>query len=338
MASNCPDRLAPCRYFPLSYAQVDSRWKFMIPDRPLPPVIDAGTPSTQDSPGRPPSDAWCYSSGKDLSMGAQGRQRGEMEVRTAISKWCQRRDTFTRATLLAIASCTWNLPSPPRPKARARTAETAASFCKASTRLKFWTPYQSKTYADGQAAAIYGQYPPLVNASRPPGQWQTYDNRLSWTRFAKDGKLLRPPAKTFFHDGVLVQDNVELSGRRLTANGRPMNLNQKKLPLALQDHNHPVRYPQHLDPGTEDRRVMWPFFPARNVQDHSNGAKPALLAAHTKFVASGRIIRRDRPRGIYDHRRTSLEKLRDLPPEKQKEVLDFVDFLKEKNGTKKAPS
>jgi len=67
-------------------------------------------------------------------------------------------------------------------------------------------------------------------------------HRLSWTAFAKDGKLLRPARETVFHDGVLVQDNVELSGP--TAHGKrpPYEPQPEKLPLALQDHNHPVRY------------------------------------------------------------------------------------------------
>ncbi len=72
--------------------------------------------------------------------------------------------------------------------------------------------YHSKTYADGQARRVYGQFPPQVNASRPPGQWQTYDIIFHGPRFDKDGKVLHPARVTVLHNGVLVQDNVELSG------------------------------------------------------------------------------------------------------------------------------
>jgi len=100
--------------------------------------------------------------------------------------------------------------------------------------------YKSRTYADGQAGAVYGQYPPLVNASRPPGQWQSYDMVFHGPRFGADGKLTRRARITVFQNGVLVQDNVEILGP--TSSDEPYKAQPEKLPLALQDHNHPVRF------------------------------------------------------------------------------------------------
>ena len=71
--------------------------------------------------------------------------------------------------------------------------------------------YDAATYADGQAAAIYGQFPPLVNASRPPGEWQTYDILFTAPRF-KEGKLAKPGYMTVFHNGVLIQNHTEIEG------------------------------------------------------------------------------------------------------------------------------
>src|SRR6266478_3493662 len=102
--------------------------------------------------------------------------------------------------------------------------------------------YESKTYADGQAAAIYGQFPPQVNASRPPGQWQVYDIIFHGPRSDASGKLLRPAHITAFHNGVLVQDNVDLTGPTGHKQRPPYTAGPDKLPLALQDHSHPVRY------------------------------------------------------------------------------------------------
>ena len=102
--------------------------------------------------------------------------------------------------------------------------------------------YQSKTYADGQAAAVYGQYPPLVNASRPPGQWQTYDIIFHGPRFDGSGTLTGPARVTVIHNGVLVQDNVEIAGPTAHGDRPKYQATPEKLPLALQDHNHPVRY------------------------------------------------------------------------------------------------
>ncbi len=102
--------------------------------------------------------------------------------------------------------------------------------------------YHSKTYADGQASAVYGQFPPLVNASRPPGQWQTYDVIFHGPRFDQDGKVLRPARMTVLHNGVLVQDNVELSGPTGHHQRPPYKPTPDKLPLGLQDHGNPVRF------------------------------------------------------------------------------------------------
>jgi hypothetical protein len=102
--------------------------------------------------------------------------------------------------------------------------------------------YQNVTYADGQAAAIYGQYPPLVNASRPPGQWQTYDIIFHRPRFGEGGKLLRPARVTVLHNSVLVQDDVALTGPTAHQKRPPYTPHPDRMPLLLQDHGAPVRY------------------------------------------------------------------------------------------------
>jgi hypothetical protein len=78
--------------------------------------------------------------------------------------------------------------------------------------------------------------------SRPPGQWQTYDIVFHAPRFDKDGKLLRPARATVLHSGVLVQDDQELTGPTTHKARPPYKAHADKLPLALQDHHHPVRF------------------------------------------------------------------------------------------------
>jgi hypothetical protein len=102
--------------------------------------------------------------------------------------------------------------------------------------------YHSETYADGQAGAVYGQYPPLVNACRPPGQWQAYDIIFHGPRFDANGQLLRKARITVLQNGVLIQDNVEPTGPTTHKARPPYKLVPEKLPLSLQDHSHPVRY------------------------------------------------------------------------------------------------
>jgi Domain of Unknown Function (DUF1080) len=102
--------------------------------------------------------------------------------------------------------------------------------------------YHNTTYPDGQAAAIYGQYPPLVNASRPPGEWQTYDIVFVRPRFDANGKLVSPARITVFHNGLIVQNDVTLTGPTAHQQRPPYATHADALPISLQDHGHPVRY------------------------------------------------------------------------------------------------
>jgi hypothetical protein len=101
--------------------------------------------------------------------------------------------------------------------------------------------YNNLTYADGQAAAIYGQYPPLVNASRKPGEWQTYDIVFEAPKF-EGGKLMKPAYATVFHNGVLVHHRQAIVGRmahRVVGTYEPHDPEE---PLALQQHDTATRF------------------------------------------------------------------------------------------------
>jgi hypothetical protein len=102
--------------------------------------------------------------------------------------------------------------------------------------------YNNVTYPDGQAGAVFGQYPPLVNASRPPGEWQTYDIVFHTARFDSAGKLIRPARATVFHNNVLVQDDVELTGPTAFQRRPVYAAHPPELPILLQDHSFPVRF------------------------------------------------------------------------------------------------
>jgi hypothetical protein len=98
--------------------------------------------------------------------------------------------------------------------------------------------YKNKTYVNGQAAAIYKQTPPLANAMRPPGEWQTYD--IVWTAptFGADGTLKSPAYVTVFHNGVLVQNHTQLAGETLYI-GKPVYKPYAEAPIKLQAHGDP---------------------------------------------------------------------------------------------------
>ena len=228
---------------PICRAQVDPKWQIHDRDRPTPTAISPGTSSTQDSPGRAPSDAIVLFDGKDLSLWAQKDgsaakwkvENGYFEVVPKTGE-LHSKDAFGDCQLHV------EFAEPNPPKGEDQDRGNSGVFLMGLYEIQVLDSYQSKTYADGQAAAVYGQYPPLVNASRPPGQWQTYDIIWHGPRFDADGKLTRPAHVTVFHNGVLTQDNVELTGPTAHHARPPYKPTPEKLPLALQDHNHPVRY------------------------------------------------------------------------------------------------
>lgn len=107
--------------------------------------------------------------------------------------------------------------------------------------LQVLDSYQNRTYSNGQAGSIYKQTPPLVNASRGPGQWQVYDVVFTAPQFNDDGTLKSKGRITVFHNGVLIQNNTEIQGTTEYI-GKPRIEPHGNASLMLQDHNNPVSY------------------------------------------------------------------------------------------------
>ncbi len=101
--------------------------------------------------------------------------------------------------------------------------------------------YNNRTYSNGQAASIYKQYMPLVNACKPPGEWQTYDIIYMQPQFNKDGVKVKSGTLTVIQNGILVQNNIEIKGTTPYI-GLPKNPAHGDGPLLLQDHGNPVSY------------------------------------------------------------------------------------------------
>ena len=234
--------IAGCQQSPVSPEDLQSekQWKIHDPERPLPPVVDPG-PAGDPVPA--PSDAIVLFDGSDLSQWSDGKgqparwkiENGYMEV---VKK------TGSIRTVQGFGDCQlhieWSAPLPAAGEGQGRG--NSGVFLMDKYEVQVLDCYNNKTYADGMTAAVYGQYPPLVNACRPPGEWQTYDVVFSRPRFADDGSLIRPARMTVFHNSILVQDNVELTGPAAHKMRPPYKRHADKLPLSLQDHGNPVRY------------------------------------------------------------------------------------------------
>jgi hypothetical protein len=102
--------------------------------------------------------------------------------------------------------------------------------------------YENRTYSNGQAGSIYKQHIPLVNASRAPGVWQTYDVVFTAPRFDPEGTLVTPAYMTVFHNGVLIQNHVELQGPTVYIGLPEYETHRDREPILLQDHSNLVSF------------------------------------------------------------------------------------------------
>ena len=219
-----------------------SQWPQHSRTRPAPPVV---TPGPYLGPAAPPSDAIVLFDGKsladwraaDTTKGAAKwkLENGEMVVAPGTGDIASRR-AFGDVQL----HVEWSAPNPPKGEDQDRG--NSGVFLMSTYEIQVLDSYHAATYPDGQAAAVYGQYPPLVNAMRPPGEWQVYDIVFHRPHFDAAGKVTAPARVTVFHNGILVQDDVTILGPTTNGHRSAYSAHPDKLPIELQDHGHLVRF------------------------------------------------------------------------------------------------
>ena len=134
----------------------------------------------------------------------------------------------------------WRTPNPPN-LSHPGNIGNSGLYIMGSYELQIYDSYTAKIYADGSAAAIYGQTPPLVNVCRKPGEWQTYD--IAFTAPVFDHNTLVSPARiTVFHNGFLVQNNTKINGPTGHKKANSYTPHAPKSPLVFQGHNSPVEF------------------------------------------------------------------------------------------------
>jgi hypothetical protein len=129
-----------------------------------------------------------------------------------------------------------------KPTGQGQGASNSGVFLMERYELQVLDSYRNTTYVNGQAGSVYKQYPPLVNASRPPGEWQSYDVLFLAPRFGADGQLLAPARMTVLHNGVLVQHDAALRGATVYQGQPKYEAHAAQLPLRLQDHGDAVAF------------------------------------------------------------------------------------------------
>ena len=204
--------------------------------KPAPAVVDPGRP------GRPPSDAVVLFDGTDLSAW-RGRD-GAAPWKVADGVLTVRPGAGNLTTKQAFGDVQlhveWRAPAEIVGESQGRG--NSGVFLMGLYEVQVLDSWQNPTYVNGQAASVYKQHVPLVNASRAPGEWQTYDIIFTAPRFTDEGALERPAAMTVLHNGVLVQNHVTLAGPTVFRGAPRYEAHADRLPLMLQDHRNEVSY------------------------------------------------------------------------------------------------
>ena len=206
---------------------------------PVPPKVDPGKTNAD-----PPSDAIVLFDGKDLNMWQSVNDKsfpkwnlsdGTMVVQKGAGN-IQTKQSFGDIQL----HIEWRAPQEIVGEGQGRG--NSGIFLMGLYELQVLDSYESKTYTNGQAASIYKQSVPLVNATKSPTEWQTYDVIFKAPRFNKDGIVIDPATITVLHNGVLVQNHFTLRGPTEYIGIPKYKAHAEKLPLILQDHGNPVSY------------------------------------------------------------------------------------------------
>ena len=225
----------------ISAEQTQDSWVVHDMSRPRPPVVTPG-----EQPGQPPSNAIVLFDGKDLSQWVSEEDGGPARWKVENGYMEVNKETADIRTKKSFGSCHLHIEwaTPARVRGSGQGRGNSGVFLMSTYELQILDSYNNKTYADGQAAALYGREPPSVNACRPPGQWQSFDIIFHRPIF-KDGKVRRRATFTVLHNGVLVHDHYELTGGTWWRGPHAISEYEEhpdKLPLMLQNHDNPLRF------------------------------------------------------------------------------------------------
>jgi hypothetical protein len=201
-------------------------------DGPQPVAVVAGA-----VPGPPPSDAVILFDGKDVSQWEyeNGRAAAWPIVDGALTCKSGTGNLYSKRKF-GSAQIHVEFAVPSMPNAHGQARANSGVYLQGRYEIQILDSFNNPTYANGSAGAVYGQYAPLVNVSRPPKEWQSYDIVFHAPKCGPDRQLTSPGTVTVLYNGVLVQDNVAIRGRTTSSDNTDVC---EDGPLMLQDHYHP---------------------------------------------------------------------------------------------------
>ncbi|MEQ1632006.1 MAG: family 16 glycoside hydrolase [Planctomycetota bacterium] len=216
----------------------DGKWRVHDAARPHPPVVAPGA-ATDSQPA--PADAIVLFDGQNL---AEWRSN-DGEAKWTVADGCMTvNGTGDVRTAREFGDCQLHVEwaSPETVQSESQGRGNSGVFFFERYEIQILDSYENVTYADGQAASLYGQHPPMVNVCRKPGQWQTYDIVFRAPKFGTEGGLIAPARATVFHNGVLVHLDRPLWGATAHRSLPSYKAHEAKGPIRLQDHGNPVRF------------------------------------------------------------------------------------------------
>lgn len=238
MRKSLPALFALLLTTPLVNAQ-DQQAKLTEVWSPVPPVVTPGRTAADA-----PSDAIVLFNGKDFSNWEGSGAQKEVKWSLADNAMTVVRNAGGIQTRTAFGDCQlhieWRTPAVVKGEGQGRG--NSGIFFMGMYELQVLDSYNNTTYSNGQAGSIYKQHIPLKNASRGPGEWQTYDVIFTAPRFNPDSTLKSPARITVLHNGVLIQNDAHLFGSTEYIGIPSYKKHADKLPLSLQDHGDAVSY------------------------------------------------------------------------------------------------
>ncbi len=212
-------------------------------ERPQPRVVTPGTASTQEQAGKAPSDAVMLFNGTCLCGWVSCRDGAPAQWTLGDGFMEVKPGTGNIRTSTAFGSCQLHLEfaAPAVVKGDSQGRGNSGVFLMGLYEIQVLDCYQNPTYPDGTTGGIYGQFPPLVNACRKPGEWSTYDIIWEAPVFAGD-KLVTPAFVTVLLNGLVLHNRKELQGPTQHRTTAQYKAHAAELPLELQDHGDLVRF------------------------------------------------------------------------------------------------
>ena len=251
LAISCQHGKPQYRTTPTGYSDTpylpDGKWRVHDIARPKPPVVTPGTFSSEDKPGMPPSDAIVLFEGKDLSKWTGGTTRdgkarpAGWKVENGYVECTHDTGDLVSKEKFGDMQLHLEFAAPTVIDGDSQWRGNSGVLLMSAYEIQVLDSFNNPTYADGQAGAIYGQYPPLVNPTRPPGKWQQYDIFFEAPKF-EGGKLLKPAYVSVMLNGVMLHHHQQIIGRMAHKVVSPYTPHGDQEPLALQNHDTKVRF------------------------------------------------------------------------------------------------